>query len=80
MKKEIVLEVINKLIGPINPVADSAIDSERLENLKLFIRVFDEMHYQISDLVARNKNTTYGSVKPFLESCERSTANIEEIE
>lgn len=44
MKKETVMELLTKVIGEIKPCADSAIDGQRIENLKLFIGVFDEMH------------------------------------
>lgn len=69
MTKETILEVINKLIGNINPVADASIDRERIENLKLFIDVFDEMHTMIDDIPYRWKDTHYGSVKPFVDAC-----------
>lgn len=69
MNKEIVLEVIEKMIGNINPVADAAIDSERFENLKLFIDVFSEMHMKIDDIAYRWKDTRFGSVEPFVKAC-----------
>jgi hypothetical protein len=64
MTKEIVLEVIEKLIGKINPMADAAFDSDRLKNLKLFIEVCDEMNTMIDDIAYKHKDTKYGSVKP----------------
>ncbi len=39
MTNETILEVARKLIGPIEPVADAAIDSRRLENLKTAMAV-----------------------------------------
>ena len=71
MTKEIVLEVIQKLIGNINPVADSAIDKKRFENLKLFIEVFDEMHTMIDDISYNWKERQYASVKPFVLACDK---------
>jgi len=71
MTKEIVLEVIEKLIGKISPMADAAFDSDRLKNLKLFIEVFDEMHTMIDDIAYRHKDTKYGSVRPFVEECSK---------
>lgn len=69
MTKEIVLEVIQKLIGNINPVADASVDMERIENLKLFIDVFDEMHTMIDDITYRWRDTNYCSVTPFVNAC-----------
>jgi len=71
MTKETVLEVISKLIGNINPVADASIDRDRIENLKLFIGVFDEMHTMIDNIAYKHKDTKYGSVKPFVEECNK---------
>ena len=71
MTKEIVLEVIEKLIGNVNPVADSAIDYERFKNLKLFIDVFDEMHTVIDNIPYRWKDSNYNSVKPFVDACNK---------
>jgi len=71
MKKETVLEVLNKIIGEIKPVADYGIDTDRFENLKLFIEVFDEMHTMIDDIAYYNKDTKFGSVKPFVNECNK---------
>lgn len=69
MNKETILEVINKLTGDIYPVAYSETDRERLENLKLFIEVFDEMHTMIDNIAYRWKDTNYGSIRPFVKAC-----------
>ena len=69
MTKETILEVIQKLIGNINPVAVASIDRERIENLRLFIAVLDEMHTMIDDIAYKWGDTHYGSVKPFVDAC-----------
>jgi len=76
MKKETVLEVIQKIIGEIHPVADSAIDAKRIENLKLFIDVFDEMHTMIDDIAYKWKDTKYNSAKPFAEEYNKQLKRI----
>lgn len=76
MNKDIILEVLSKLIGPIDPVADAAIDRKRLENLKLFIDVFDEMHTMIDDIPRKWKNNRYGSVQPFINACNKQLTNM----
>lgn len=76
MTKETVLEVLNKIIGEIKPVADSGIDADRFENLKLFLDVFDEMHTMIDDIAYYNKDTKFGSVKPFVNECNKMLDRI----
>ena len=68
--KEIVMELLHKVIGEIRPCADSAIDGQRIGNLKLFIDVFDEMHTMIDDIPYEWKDTKYGSVQPFIKACD----------
>lgn len=78
MSKEIVLEVINKMIGEIDPVADSSIDSKRLENITLFIQVLDEMHAMIYNIPNRWKDTNYGSVFPITKACRDQLKKMNE--
>jgi hypothetical protein len=68
MNKENILEVIKALTGKINPIADAAIDSERLENLKLFIDVFDEMFLMMNDIRNEWNEAKYSSVIPFVDA------------
>jgi hypothetical protein len=70
MTKEVVIEVINKLIGPIRPCGESGVDSERLENIKLYIAVFDEMHTVIDDIAWRYKDSPYASEKQIGMRCK----------
>ena len=69
MTKEIIMELLERVIGNINPVADGTIDGGRIKNLELFIEVFDEMHIMIDDIPYRWKDTKYGSVIPFIKAC-----------
>jgi hypothetical protein len=69
MEKETILEVIKKLIGPIEPVADSAIDAVRENNLTLFIAVFDEMHTMIDDIAYRYTDSPYASQRRLAAMC-----------
>ena len=63
MKSEQIIEVLNKLIGPIEPVADSAIDSDRKKNMELYIEVFKSMHMSIDDIAYRHSESIYHSQK-----------------
>jgi len=42
MNAETIHEVVNNLVGQIRPVGATHIDDKRLENLKVFIEVFDK--------------------------------------
>ena len=63
MEAKTVYEVLKKLIGPIEPVSDSAIDSEREKNLETFINVFREMHTEIDDISYQHRESQYASAK-----------------
>lgn len=42
MKSEVIIEVIDRLIGSIEPYGSTQIDAERLENLEILLDVMDE--------------------------------------
>lgn len=63
LEPEVILQVVNKLIGEIEPVADSSIDNERYENLKLFIKLFDNMYSIIDDIAHKYKDSPFYSAK-----------------
>ncbi len=63
MDAQTIYNVVEKLTGSIEPVADSAIDRKRAENLKLFIEVYDKMHTQLDTVARYNRQSPYGSVK-----------------
>lgn len=70
MTQETINEVIDKLIGPIYPVADSAIDNERFKNLIELIHVLDRINSDLKFIQNSWKNTHYGSVQPFIKLIE----------
>jgi len=55
-------KLVTKLVGPINPIADSHFDHERLENLKQLTDVVSKLVSDIND-VAGYKNSEFGSMK-----------------
>lgn len=63
MDAEQIYEVITKLVGPIRPLGCGARDSERHENLKKFIKVFDKMHIEIDDIAYKYSDSYEASVK-----------------
>ena len=55
--------VVDKLIGPIEPVGDSNIDRERLGNLKEYILVVDDVITELFQISNRYKNNHQHSMK-----------------
>jgi len=80
MNAEIIEKVIEKLIGPIRPVADSSIDRQRAENLSLFIEVFDKMHTKLDGIAWDERNSPYGSVKDIVKTINDYLSTINEDE
>ena len=68
-------EVVRKLIGPIEPIADTAVDSLRKKNLKEHIDLAQAM---VADLVgvASYETSGYASMK---ELGKKARAALEEI-
>lgn len=63
MDREIILSVTQKLIGPITPYADSAIDANRMKNTETFLYVLDQMQDMAKTIAREYKNSPYGSAK-----------------
>ena len=67
---DLAYQVVTKLFGEIIPIADSAIDGERLENLYDYAVLAERL---INDLycVASFKNSPYDSARKIGEAAER---------
>ena len=63
MNVEIILEVLNKLIGEINPVGETNIDNERFNNLMTLCSVTESLLYQITQNSIDNKDRSEYSIK-----------------
>lgn len=63
MKAEEIFQVIMKLTGEVHPVGDAAIDNHRYENMRVFLSVFDRMHFVIDNIALRYKDSIYHSEK-----------------
>ena len=59
---EMVKEVIKRLVGPIKPIGDSSIDSERQENLEVYGELISFLISEVGDVIYHNKNSLYYSV------------------
>ena len=62
MNYDIIAEVLDKLIGETEPVADSAVDKERLQNLETLIDVTTHCLERIFE-VSRSDLSMYGSAE-----------------
>ena len=69
MNADEIYKVIKKLVGPIEPVADTAIDNKRAENLQVLLKVFDKIHTDVDDIAYRNKDTKFLSVERMVNLC-----------
>lgn len=56
-----IIDVVNKLIGSVNPIADSSVDEKRLENLRQYCDLVDKMLFEIN-MVANQRESPYASV------------------
>ena len=80
MEKETVLEVIYALVGKIDPVADSAIDWSRLENVQLLISVVDKIHTDLLDIARMHKKSPYASQRRVAIECEEFINSMKDVE
>lgn len=76
MKKEQIIEVIEKLVEGISPVGDASVDSKIEENLKVFIEVFEDMHDTISSISYDNKDFHQASIKSSVALCDKALRGV----
>lgn len=76
MDSDQILEVINKLVGEIDPVGDSHEDGKRTENLKTYLQIWDKMHTKIDDIAYRRKDRQEHSVKEMVKLCNLYLDNV----
>ena len=61
LKCDEIIKVINALNGSVEPVADSAIDSERKEQFDNYRQIFDTMGNRIANVYIDNRNSHFAS-------------------
>lgn len=59
MKSEVIIEVIDKLVGSIEPYGSTQIDEERLKNLETLIEILDEYINEIIDVTKYRNRYEY---------------------
>lgn len=69
------IEIIKKLIGPINPVGDSHIDAERFENLKYMCEMVDKLVQEIDNVHYRYKDDNEASIKLMADYADNFMSN-----
>lgn len=57
------IDIVNKLIGNIEPIGNATIDCERFENLKAYCELINEMVKRVDDVVCNNWDSSLASVK-----------------
>lgn len=48
------IDVVDKLVGRIEPIGDTSVDEERFENLKAYCELINEMVKRVDDVVCNN--------------------------
>lgn len=63
------IDIVDKLVGRIDPIGDTAIDNERFENLKVYCELIDTMVRNIDDIAYNNMNSELSSIKKSSRLC-----------
>ena len=71
-------EIVNRLIGPIQPVGDSNVDRKRLENLKAQIDLVHDLLEEIIE-VRKNKSRHESSMKHMGKTADEFIKVISEM-
>lgn len=58
-----IVKVVNKLVGSISPVADSAYDEKIYKNIMLMGSVIDTLVCRIGNMICENQDSQFGSVE-----------------
>jgi len=56
-------EIVNKLIGPVDPVGDAAIDTIRIQNLKVLTGLIKELYSQVCYIHWNNAHKEEESIR-----------------
>lgn len=76
MEAKVIYQVIKKLTGRIRPVCDSAIDSDRYDNMQSFISVFNSMLTEIRDIANGYHDSQFGSARSIGKLCQTCIDDI----
>lgn len=57
------IDIVNRLVGRIEPIGDTSVDEERFESLKAYCELINEMVKRVDDVVCKNWDSRLASVK-----------------
>lgn len=63
MSDEDIVKVVNKLVGEINPIADSSYDLKILNNIMLMGSVIDTLVCNIGNVMYSNRDSQFASIQ-----------------
>ena len=66
-----IIDIVNKLIGEIEPVGETHTDEKRLENLKAMTALVDELLEKIAEIAQKENRVEYS-----IKVCGRHAANF----
>ena len=64
-------DIVMKLTGPVDPIGDSRIDADRMENLKALLDLTDRLLTKIDEVATDNKDRVEWSMKQAGELCDK---------
>lgn len=65
------VDVVKKLVGPINPIGDSGEDARRYENIVHMSKVIEELVREMEYVVHSNRHAYEGSVRKSADFAEK---------
>lgn len=74
------IDIVNKLVGRIEPIGDTYVDEERFENLKAYCELINEMVKRVDDVVCNNWGSRLASVKKINDYISDFLTNTLKIE
>lgn len=76
MTAEQILDVINKLVGEIEPSGSQHLDDKRTDNLKTYLEIWYEMYTRIDAIVDDNSWHHQHSIKNMVDLCEEQLRRV----
>lgn len=77
-KKYTLNEIVDQLIGPVNPVADSRVDEERSENLDKLISLINHLGLQLFQVRTSNLDMYY-SANTVIKKAKKASRELGEL-
>lgn len=71
MESQKIIEVIQKLVGNVNPAGAAHLDDERLKNLQTLIEVGEAVVNMIGDVAINNRKYPEGSIRKAVDLADK---------